>query len=120
MVRVFKEIWDEEIWLKESVIVLYLTNSLDLVGYFIASVGGRSLAGVDIGLIMQRALLVNSNNIIMAHNHPSGNPKPSNADKELTKRVSQAARLLDMRLVDHLIFTPQFKYYSFAHEGMLD
>ncbi|HRO72609.1 MAG TPA: JAB domain-containing protein [Saprospiraceae bacterium] len=56
--------------------------------------------------------------IILCHNHPSGNLKPSNEDINLTKRVKEAAALLDIRILDHIIIG-DMNYYSFADEGML-
>jgi DNA repair protein RadC len=56
--------------------------------------------------------------MVLAHNHPSGNLKPSQADVNLTKQIKQAAQLLEVNLVDHLIVTDH-GYFSFADEGML-
>ena len=67
---------------------------------------------------MEAALLTNSVAIILAHNHPSGNLKPSRQDMEITKQVKEAARLMRITVLDHLILTDT-GYYSFADEGEL-
>ena len=72
----------------------------------------------DIRVILQAALLTNSVAIILAHNHPSGNLKPSRQDMEITKQVKEAARLMRITVLDHLILTDA-GYYSFADEGEL-
>ncbi len=73
---------------------------------------------VDVRVILQAALLTNSVAIILAHNHPSGNLKPSRQDMEITKQVKDAARLMRITVLDHLILTDA-GYYSFADEGEL-
>ena len=57
-------------------------------------------------------------NIILSHNHPSGNLKPSRADEELTKKIATAGMYLDIKVIDHIIVTSE-GYYSFADEGVL-
>ena len=67
---------------------------------------------------MQAALLTNSIALILAHNHPSGNLKPSRQDMEITKQVRDAAQFMRIKVLDHIILTDT-KYYSFADEGIL-
>jgi DNA repair protein RadC len=73
---------------------------------------------VDIRLLMSNALLSNSTRIAVAHNHPSGNLIPSQADKQLTSKIANACRLLDIQIVDHIILT-DIAYYSFKDSGDL-
>ena len=73
---------------------------------------------VDVRLIMQTALLAHSSSIILAHNHPSGQLKPSSQDDRITKKIKEAAKLMDIRIQDHLIVTGD-NYYSYADEGRL-
>lgn len=80
------------------------------------SVGGRSATVADLKVIFQRALHAGASGIIMAHNHPSGNLKPSAADRQLTKRAVESGKLLDLPVLDHLIIAGS-RYYSFADEG---
>jgi len=68
--------------------------------------------------LFSAALKAKASGIIMAHNHPSGNLTPSEADKELTNRIWQGGKILDIAILDHLIVSPH-GYYSFADEGIL-
>ena len=89
-----------------------------VLGYTLISEGGITETCADIRVILQAALLTNSVAIILAHNHPSGNLKPSRQDMEITKQVKEAARLMRIIVTDHLILTDA-GYYSFADEGEL-
>ena len=89
-----------------------------VLGYTLISEGGITETCADVRLIMQAALLTNSVALILAHNHPSGNLKPSSQDIGLTKQVREAAQLMRIKVLDHIILTDA-EYYSFADEGML-
>lgn len=67
---------------------------------------------------MQVALKSNSSSIILAHNHPSGNLTPSSQDKEITNKIKEAGRFLDIPVLDHLVITSE-SYFSFADEGLI-
>ncbi len=82
------------------------------------SSGGITGTIVDLRMIFSAALKANATNIMIAHNHPSGNTKPSQADKHMTAKIRQAGELLDIKLLDHLIITSE-SYYSFADDGVL-
>ena len=82
------------------------------------SAGGMHGTVVDVKVLMKYALSKNASGILIAHNHPSGNLCPSEEDRLLTKKISQAAQLLDIRLLDHIIVAGN-KYTSFADEGWL-
>jgi len=73
---------------------------------------------VDIRVILKLALEEMATGIILAHNHPSGNLKPSEADKQITKKIKDAGKTMDIEVLDHLIIT-QKTYFSFADEGIL-
>ena len=103
---------------KEYFKVLFLNQSNQVLGYILISEGGITDTTVDVRVILQGALLTNSVAIILAHNHPSGNLKPSRQDMEITKQVKEAARLMRITVLDHLILTDT-GYYSFADEGEL-
>ena len=103
---------------KEYFKVLFLNQSNQVLGYTLISEGGITDTTVDVRVILQAALLTNSVAIILAHNHPSGNTKPSRQDMEITKQVKEAARLMRIIVTDHLILTDT-GYYSFADEGQL-
>ena len=103
---------------KEYFKVLFLNQSNQVLGYILISEGGITDTTVDVRVILQAALLTNSVAIILAHNHPSGNLKPSRQDMKITKQVKDAARLMRITVIDHLILTDE-GYYSFADEGQL-
>ena len=74
---------------------------------------------VDVKVILQYALKANASSIIAAHNHPSGNREPSEADRKITERIKKACELLDVSLLDHLIILQDERYYSFSDEGLI-
>lgn len=101
---------------KEYFKVLFLNQASQVLGYTQISEGGITETAVDVRLILQAALLTNSVSLILAHNHPSGNLKPSKQDIELTKHIKEAAKLIRINLLDHIIMTSE-SYYSFSDEG---
>jgi len=98
--------------------VLMLTRSNLLIQKRPVSIGGISGTIVDPKIIFKTALEDKASNIVLIHNHPSGNPKPSQADIRLTKKITEAGRLLEIPVLDHVIFCDE-GYYSFADEGIL-
>jgi len=102
----------EEFW------VLYLNNSSKVLAKHQMSKGGLTATVVDVRLLLKKALELSSLGIIVCHNHPSGKLEPSESDKELTKKIKNAAAILDIQLLDHLIITEK-DYFSFADEGIL-
>ena len=103
---------------KEYFKVLFLNQASQILGYTLISEGGITETCADVRVILQAALLTNSVAIILAHNHPSGNLKPSRQDMEITKQVRDAAKLMRITVTDHLILTDA-GYFSFAVEGHL-
>ena len=102
----------EEFW------VIYLSRNNNVIKTECISKGGVSGTVVDIRLILKPAIECLASSMILAHNHPSGNLKPSQEDMTITKKVKEAAKLLDMVIQDHLIFGDQ-TYFSFADEGLM-
>ena len=103
---------------KEYFKVLFLNQANQVLGYTLISEGGITETSVDVRVILQAALLTNSMALVLAHNHPSGNLRPSRQDMEITKQVKEAAKLIRITVIDHLILTDA-GYYSFADEGQL-
>ena len=103
---------------KEYFKVLFLNQAKQVLGYTLISEGGITETCADVRVILQAALLTNSVALILAHNHPSGNLKPSRQDMEITKQVKEAAQLMRIKVLDHLIITDT-GYYSFSDEGEL-
>ncbi len=98
--------------------VILLNNALRLIGTKCVSRGGLTGTTVDVRLVLREALLARATSMALCHNHPSGTLKPSRADDELTRRVSEAAAQVDLKLIDHLIITDG-AYYSYNDEGRL-
>ena len=98
--------------------VLLLNQSSTVIDSVRIGVGGLTETVVDVRIILREALLKRATSLILCHNHPSGNLRPSTHDDRLTKQLREAARLLNLNLVDHVIFTDN-GYYSYADEGRL-
>tara|TARA_R110002020_G_scaffold184316_1_gene381275 strand:+ start:597 stop:1295 length:699 start_codon:yes stop_codon:yes gene_type:complete len=109
---VLGELPHEEFW------ILYLNNSNKVMQMNQQSKGGITGTLVDVRLVLKRALEVGAVALILAHNHPSGTLRPSQADKDLTKKLKTASESLDIKVLDHLIITEK-AYFSFADEGLL-
>lgn len=82
------------------------------------SKGGIASTTVDVRLVLKKALEVGATALILAHNHPTGNLRPSQADKQLTAKIQKGAKVIDIQLLDHLIVSEN-GYFSFADENML-
>jgi DNA repair protein RadC len=102
----------------EMFCVLYLNQSNRVLRHEMISSGGLTGTVADIRMILKNALLYNANKLIIAHNHPSGNQQPSAADKELTKKLKEAADWMDIKLLDHVIVAGT-GYLSMADEGII-
>jgi DNA repair protein RadC len=102
----------------EIFLVLFLNRANKVKHKEIISSGGLTGTVADPRIIMRKALEQDAVALILCHNHPSGNLYPSKTDEELTKKIKDAALLLDIRLLDHLIVS-QDGYFSFADKGLL-
>ncbi len=102
----------EEFW------VLFMNQSNKVIGKTKLSSGGINGSVVDIRILFKTALENFATAIIIAHNHPSGNLKPSQEDLKITKLIGEAGKILEIRLVDHLIIS-QESFFSFADENLL-
>ena len=117
--RVLKASWDMgKIEFVEQFKVLLLNRANRVLGVCEVSTGGIAGTVADPKLIFAAALKACASGIILCHNHPSGNLKPSAADLQLTKKVKQVGELLDIAVLDHIILTSE-SYYSLADEGLL-
>lgn len=109
----------DEIKIRESFYLMLLNRANKVIGYYHVSTGGIDGTVVDPRLVFSVALTSLAAAIILVHNHPSGNTKPSNADIAITEKLKKGGELLEISVLDHIIITPQGNYYSFADEGML-
>lgn len=117
--KIFREVWNgDTIELLEDFKVLLLNHAQKAIGIYHASTGGITGTVADIRLIMAVALNAGATRLIVAHNHPSGNLTPSEADKRLTQKLKEAAAFFDIQLLDHLILAPE-GCLSMADEGLM-
>jgi DNA repair protein RadC len=117
--RLLRSYWNQDtIDFYESFVVVYLSRSNEVLGIHKIADGSIDGCLVDIRLIMQGALLTNSSGIILAHNHPSGNLKPSTQDLRLTQDIKRAGDILKIKVLDHIILTSS-TYTSLADEGLM-
>jgi DNA repair protein RadC len=112
MQPILGELQHEEFW------ILYLSNANKIKLKFQMSKGGITGTMVDSRLIFKRALEISATGIILCHNHPSGNIKPSSSDINLTKKIKKGGELLDINVLDHVIITEK-DYFSFADKNMM-
>ena len=102
----------EEFW------ILMLNRSNKVIAQNKVSQGGISGTVIDVRLILKSAIDHLASSIILCHNHPSGNLQPSDADTKITKKMSEAGRIMDIPVLDHIIVTDN-GYFSYADEGMI-
>jgi len=102
----------EEFW------VAYLNQQNRVIIHQCLSKGGIASTTVDVRLVLKKALEVGATALILAHNHPTGNLVPSQADRQLTAKIQKAAKVIDIQLLDHLIVSEN-GYFSFADENIL-
>ncbi|MCH8566999.1 MAG: DNA repair protein RadC [Balneolales bacterium] len=103
---------------KEVFIVAYVNSAKILLSYDKISIGGSNATIVDPPEVLRRSVMNRAHGIILVHNHPSGNNRPSRADIQLTKRIHEGAKMVGIDLVDHLIVAG-YQYTSLKSEGLL-
>lgn len=102
----------------ESLYLICLNTRLNIIKKVEISRGGLNESLVDVRVVMREALINNSVNIAIVHNHPTGEPMPSKADEQLTKNIKAACDVMHIRLTDHVIVAGN-KYYSFYESGKI-
>ena len=116
--KYFREVWSDKLQHIEETFAILLNRANKALGFSKISSGGTGGTVVDTKVVFQTALKSNATAIIICHNHPSGNLKPSGADIKITNNIKEAGKIMDITLVDHLIITDE-SYFSFADEGMI-
>ena len=116
--QILRRIWPKDLEYVETFIILLLNRGNKVIGYKIVSTGGVAGTVADPKIIFQTALKTHASYIILAHNHPSGNTRPSDADILLTKSLKEAGIFLQLNIIDHLIIGDS-TYFSWADEGLL-
>ncbi len=102
----------------ERCYVLLLNNSNRVIDHTLIGSGGFTATYVDIRMVVREALVKRATAIAICHNHPSGNIKPSREDDKLTDSIAQACRLMNIRLLDHIVLTDG-SYYSYSDEDRI-
>lgn len=116
---VLLNVWNKNtIELQEEFRIILLNRANVVLGVYPMSKGGVTGTVVDAKLVFSVALKCNASNIIIAHNHPSGNLSPSEADKSITKKLKKAGQYLDITLLDHIIITKD-EFFSFNDNGLM-
>lgn len=110
--------YGDQIETRELFFAVFLNQANHVVGVYPLSCGGITGTVADIRLILAMALQTLSNQIMITHNHPSGNLNPSGADRDLTEKLKKAGAYMEIRVLDHIIMT-RHAYYSFGDEGMM-
>lgn len=108
----FEDLSYEEFW------VIYMNRSNRITDQIKISQGGVSGTVIDVRIILKHAIEKLASNLIICHNHPSGNLQPSESDKQITNKLKEAAKFHDIQVLDHLIISDN-SYYSFADEGIM-
>ena len=116
--KIILPLFEDEIDLFERSILLLLNRANNVIGHKILSTGGISGTVIDLKCVALFAVKFAASSVILAHNHPSGELKPSNSDKEMTCKIRNGLNMLDIVLLDHLIVTSE-GYFSFADEGLI-
>ena len=118
LIREMYQHTSSEVELKEYFFIVLLNRANEVIGYHKLSEGGICATLVDIRIAFATALKSLAVGMLLVHNHPSGNLKPSQQDIKLTKDFCKAGDLLEIKILDHLIISVE-GYYSFADEGQL-
>jgi len=117
--KIFMDSWNpDRIEMAEEFKALLLNRANKALGVVLISSGGVSGTVVDMRLIFSSAIKANASSIIICHNHPSGNLKPSDLDCKLTEKIKKAGKILEIEVLDHLIVTKE-GFYSFADQGLI-
>lgn len=103
---------------RESFVTLYLNRANQVIGWETISIGGINQTCVDVRIILAIAVTSGASAMILCHNHPSGQCKPSEADKLITNKIKDASTYFDITVLDHVILTSESSF-SFADEGLL-
>ena len=108
------------IGLQEQFLIMYLNRANRVLGVYCLSRGGITGTVADTRIILGVALKIAACSMILSHNHPSGSLKPSDADIEITEQIATAARYMELKVVDHIIVSPERDYFSFANAGLMN
>lgn len=112
--RFLLKVYGRDIDIQEQIVILFLDQAINVLGYYKHTIGTPVASVIDVPMIMGVAVQTLARAMILSHNHPSGNVKPSESDRDLTGDISKAAKILRLKLFDHIIVTKNNGYFSFA------
>lgn len=104
---------------REQMIIINFDTAMHLINFQVSSTGAIDRTIVSMRELVKAALLCNASAIIVMHNHPSGDTKPSPQDIETTERIKEAFSLFEIQVLDHIIIGPNENYYSMSEEGLM-
>lgn len=113
-----RQFYGDDLEIYESFFILLMNRANNTIGYAKISQGGVTGTVIDVKIIAKYAIDSLCTSVICAHNHPSGNIHPSDADHQITQKIKNGLNLVDIQLLDHIILTEN-RYFSFADEGVL-
>lgn len=120
LAEAFFAVFDKSnIEVQETAYCAILDRNCAIIGIIKIGEGNGGATVMNMDKAFQAAILCNGYCIALCHNHPSGNLKPSNEDKRMTEQFKQAGKLLDKRLIDHIIISPDGDFFSFNDEGLI-
>lgn len=100
---------------RENAYLLFMNGANEIIGHSLLSFGGTKCTVIDVKIAVKLAIMKMASAVILAHNHPSGNPAPSSSDIEQTRQLKNALAFFDIQLLDHIIVSDD-SYYSFSDE----
>jgi len=113
-----RQLFGDDIDIYESAFMIMLNRANNVIGHMKLSQGGVTGTVIDPKMVCKAAIETLATSVMICHNHPSGNLKPSRADEELTNKIKNSLIYMDIKLIDHVILTGE-EFYSFADEGIL-
>ena len=113
-----RKFYSDDLEIFESFFLLLLNRNNTTIGYAKISQGGITGTVVDVKIVAKYVVDSLASAVVLCHNHPSGNLKPSNADKDITDKIKKVLTLMDTTVLDHIILTAD-SYFSFADEGLI-
>ena len=116
--NVIKQFYADDIEIYESFFLLLLNIANNTIGYVKISQGGTVGTLIDFKIIAKYAIDGLASSVILAHNHPSGNTNPSEADRAVTRKIKEGLKLFEITVLDHIILTSE-SYFSFRDEGII-
>ena len=116
--KFIRQFYGDDLEIYESFFILLLNRANETIGYAKISQGGIVGTVVDKKILLKYVIESLASGVIIAHNHPSGNTNPSEADLKITKNLQQLCNLVDSTVLDHVILTAD-SFYSFADNGKL-